>query len=130
MISDRPHLAAAAFTAAVEKAKGDIRGLVPRFVAQLREILTPRQALLVHPQPYGGLGPELRALVPPDFLHVTPYAQLAHLPRYLKAMKLRADRWRQNPAKDAERAAQLAPYAAAAAKVRARPGGEAFRWLV
>ena len=32
--------------------------------------------------------------------------------------------------KDAERLAQMAPYAAAAEKLRAREGGEAFRWLV
>ena len=48
-------------------------------------------------------------------------------------MKLRAERWRQNTAKDAERAAQLAPYMAAA---KTRPagqqndGGNSFRWLV
>ena len=58
------------------------------------------------------------------------YARLAHFPRYLKAMKLRADRWRQNPAKDTERAAQLVPYVAAAAKLRDREGGDALRWLV
>ncbi|WP_043588944.1 DUF3418 domain-containing protein, partial [Geminisphaera colitermitum] len=34
------------------------------------------------------------------------------LPRYLRAMKLRADRWRQNQAKDADRARNLAPYEA------------------
>ena len=68
--------------------------------------------------------------MPPDFLRTTPYAQLSHFPRYLKAMKLRAERWRQNPAKDAERAAQLAPYVSAAAKLRERDGGGAFRWLV
>ena len=45
-------------------------------------------------------------------------------------MKLRADRWRKNPAKDAERAGQFAPYAAAALKLRTREGGEALRWLI
>lgn len=45
-------------------------------------------------------------------------------------MKLRAERWRQNPAKDAERAAQLAPYVVVVGKLRSREGGDAFRWLV
>ncbi len=45
-------------------------------------------------------------------------------------MKLRAERAKKNPAKDAERAAQLAPYLAAVERVRSREGGEAFRWLV
>jgi ATP-dependent helicase HrpA len=125
-----PCLTQAAFTAALEKSRADLHGLVPRLVDQLREILTLRQALLVHPQPYPGFEREIVALVPPDFLRVTPYAQLAHFPRYLKTLRLRADRWRQNPAKDAERAAQLAPYMAAVAKVQAQDGGGAFRWLV
>ncbi len=114
----RPYLASTAFSAAVGKSKADLRGLVPRFTDLLREILTLRQALLVHPTPPAGLERDLDALIPADFLRITPYAQLAHFPRYLKAMKVRADRWRQNPTKDAERLAQLAPHAALIAKMR------------
>ena len=121
---------AVAFGAAVDRAKADLRGLVPRYVEQLREILTLRLALEVHPTPYAGLAGDLAALLPADFVRVTPYAQFAHFPRYLKAMKQRADRWRQNPLKDAERARQLGPYVAAAAKLRDREAGGAFRWSV
>ena len=103
-------LTTAAFTEAVAKAKTDLQGLVPRLIDLLREALSLRQALLVHPNPYRGQGPDLTALVPKDFLRVTPYAQLAHFPRYLKAMKIRADRWKQNQIKDAERAKQLAAF--------------------
>ena len=91
---------------------------------------------MVQPQPHAGLERDLAALLPPDFLRTTPYAQLAHFPRYLKAMKLRADRWRQNPAKDAERAVQLAPYVAAVGKIAgtatppSRADADSFRWLV
>jgi ATP-dependent helicase HrpA len=57
----------------------------------------------------------------------------------LKAMKLRAERWRQNPAKDAERAAQLAPYVSAVVKAKGERASAAaetnaalqrVRWLV
>ena len=105
------HLTAAAFSAAVMKAKNDLQGLVPRFVDLVREILSLRQVLLTHPNPYRGQGPELSALIPNDFLRATPYERLAHFPRYLKAMKLRADRWKQAQVKDAERMKQLAPFA-------------------
>jgi ATP-dependent helicase HrpA len=108
-------LTPAAFAAAVMKTKNDLLGLVPRLVDLVREILTLRQSLLVHPHPYRGQGPDLTALVPADFLRVTPYAQLAHFPRYLKAMKLRADRWKQAQVKDTERAKQLAPFLGVAA---------------
>ena len=123
-------LTAAVFGTVLDRAKADLRGIVPRFCEQLREILTLRQTLLVQPGAPAGLERDLAALLSPDFLRTTPYVQLPHFPRYLKGMKLRAERWRQSPAKDAERAAQLAPYVAAAGKLRERDGGEAFRWLV
>ncbi len=134
------------FEAAVEKAKADLRGLVPRLGDLLREILTLRQDLLVVRDPPAGSMPQVDALVGPDFLIETPFGQLTQFPRYLKAMKLRAERWRKNPAKDAERTAQLAPYERALDELRkqARRGPdakstpnrtpdapvEAFRWLV
>jgi len=126
----QPHLASTTFAAAVDRAKADLRGLVPRLVDLLREILTLRQELLVVKDPPAGLLHDLDALLPPDFLRTTPFSQLAHFPRYLKAMKLRAERWRKNPPKDAERAALLAPCLAAIDRVRAHDGSEAFRWLV
>jgi ATP-dependent helicase HrpA len=124
------HPGAADFARAVEKAKADLRGLVPRLVDLLREILNLRHELQVQPQPYPGLERDLAALLPADFLRATPFPQLTHLPRYLKAMKLRAERWRKNPAKDAARAAQLAPYVAAAGKLPPGEAAAAFRWLV
>jgi ATP-dependent helicase HrpA len=113
----RHGIAAAAFAAAVDTARTDLRGLVPRLVELLREILALRQELLTHAEPYVGLARDVVALVPPDFLRTTPYLQLAHFPRYLKAMKQRADRWRKDPTKDAERAQALAPFVAKAAKL-------------
>ena len=126
---------AATFNVAVERAKTDLRGIVPRFVDLLREILTLRQDLLVVRDAPASLARDLSNLLPPDFLLRTPYEQLAHVPRYLKAMKLRADRWRKNVAKDAERAAQIAPYERRLEELqRDRKMRDAdvqrFRWLV
>jgi len=123
-------LTGAVFATVLDRAKADLRGLVPRLVALLREILVLRNELQVLPDAPASLARDLESLVPADFLRQTPFAQLAHLPRYLKAMKLRSERARKNPAKDVERAAQLAPYVAAVNKVRGREGAEAFRWLV
>jgi ATP-dependent helicase HrpA len=137
-------LTTAAFNTVVEQAKRDLRGVIPRLQDLLRQTLELRQALVVHPQPYAGLEKDLTALMPPGFLRVTPFAQLEHFPRYLKARVLRADRWRQNPAKDAERGKQLEPYvvAFASAKTGQKTSGapdeagfpnermERFRWLI
>jgi len=131
-VTERPvaPLNGTVFATVLEKAKADLRGLVPRLVTLLRETLLLRSELLVLPEPPVNFGRDLAALLPADFLRQTPFAQLAHLPRYLRGMKSRAERARKNPVKDAERAAQLAAYVAAIPKVRPREGGEAFRWLV
>ncbi|HWA28598.1 MAG TPA: ATP-dependent RNA helicase HrpA [Lacunisphaera sp.] len=141
--SDPPTLTAAGFKAAVEAAKRDLRGIVPKLGDWLKEIFTLRQALQTHPQPYPGLADDLAAFLPPDFLRTTPLERLRHLPRYLKGRQLRADRWKRDAAKDATRAAELAPFVAATGKTDGGrtpssaergggtpPPGEDFRWLV
>jgi ATP-dependent helicase HrpA len=123
-----------AFARELERIRTDLRGVVPRLVDLVREILTFRQEVLIHPQTYPGLVEDLAALLPTDFIATTPFMQLAHFPRYLKAMSLRAERWKQHPARDAQRAKQVAPYlkAAAALPPEAILAGAAdrFRWLV
>ena len=129
---------AAHFETAFAQAKQDLRASVSKLTDELRHILELRQTLLVHPSPYAELAADLAALLPKDFLRTTPYARLNSLTRYLRAMKLRADRWRQNPAKDRERAAQLTAYQRKLAALRTRFAGndalratlESLRWLI
>ena len=64
---------------------------------------------------------ELDALLPRNFLETIPFVQLAHLPRYLKALATRMERAKLNPAKDKERGQQLAPYLAALRQLEANP---------
>ncbi|WP_254425718.1 ATP-dependent RNA helicase HrpA [Polaromonas sp. A23] len=52
---------------------------------------------------------QLQRLVPKRFLTATPYTQLQHFPRYLKAITLRLEKWRADPARDAARLAELRP---------------------
>jgi len=117
-------LSGGTFSSAVAKAKEDLRGIVPRFVALVREILALRQELLVEKHPYPGMAADVARLVPADFLRDTPYPLLGQFPRYLKAMRLRAAKRRQSPARDDERARELAPLESAALEA----GGD-LRWL-
>ncbi len=126
----RPYLRAQDFETGLEKAKSDLRGIVPRLGDTLKEILVLRQELLVHATPYEKMAKDLEKLLPADFLRQVPYQRLAHLPRYLRAMKQRAGRSRQNVAKDQERARQLEPYLRAVEQCRDLPGGSRLRWLV
>jgi len=52
---------------------------------------------------------QLQRLVGKRFLIDTPWSALAHLPRYLKAIVLRLDKLRSDPARDAQRLAELRP---------------------
>ena len=109
------------FHAAAEAVKIELRKETPRFLAVLREVLDLRSELLVLKDGYPALQQDVAALIGPQFLRTLPLTRFWELPRYLKAMKLRAERWKKNPQKDAERALQLAPY------LKAPP---AVRWLV
>ncbi len=52
---------------------------------------------------------QLQRLMPKRFVNAAPYAQLQHYPRYLKAVVLRLDKLRGDPARDAQRLAELRP---------------------
>jgi len=52
---------------------------------------------------------QLARLMPRNFLVQTPSGQLQHLPRYLKAVQLRLEKLRADPARDAARLAELRP---------------------
>lgn len=52
---------------------------------------------------------QLQRLVPKRFLLATPWTALQHLPRYLKAVTLRLDKLRADPARDSTRLAELRP---------------------
>jgi len=128
-------LTAANFERACGDAKADLRGLVPKLTDWLRETLTLRLALQTHKTPYPGMEADLGALLPPDFLRRTPFARVKELPRYLKGMQARAERWKRDPAKDASRARELQPFAQAVARLEKPQGGGTaptteFRWLV
>jgi ATP-dependent helicase HrpA len=52
---------------------------------------------------------QLQRLVPKQFVAATPYAQLQHFARYLKGIVMRLDKLRADPARDAQRLAELRP---------------------
>jgi len=79
---------------------------------------------------------QLQRLVPKRFLMSTPYAQLQHLPRYLKAVTARLDKLRADPQRDAQRLAELRPLEQRFLRRLAERKGAAdarldeFRWLL
>jgi len=94
-----------------------------------------------YPQAAEDVKQQCARLLQPGFLARIPWARLQHYPRYLKAAALRLDKLRTDPARDAQRAAELAPLEQAWQRERvsrARLGGtvraaaelEQFGWLL
>jgi len=160
-----PVLTETNFRAAVEESRSRLPGLATKLMDLVGNIFKVRQEILrrcgpmaapktTRPQTLSdlkqlGVAPtaknpanpwadELAALLPANFLEMIPYAQLAHLPRYLKALLIRIERATLNPAKDQERARQLAPYLETLRSFSTRPPAstearqqlEVFRWMV
>ena len=79
---------------------------------------------------------QLQRLVPKKFLTTTPYGQLQHFTRYLKAITLRLDKWRADPTRDAARMAELRPQEQRYWRLVAERKGavdarmQEFRWLL
>ncbi|MFC4727800.1 ATP-dependent RNA helicase HrpA [Coralloluteibacterium thermophilus] len=76
---------------------------------------------------------QLEALVHPGFLRETPAEALTEFPRYLRAMLLRAERAKRDPARDQQRMLEIAPFVQALAEARAAglahdPEWQALRW--
>ena len=86
---------------------------------------------------YDDLHEQLDSLLRSDFLRELPLARLAHFPRYLKAMRLRAERLQQDPTRDQQRLLQVLPYWREYLKHRAEKGASTsdadlaeLRWLI
>jgi ATP-dependent helicase HrpA len=79
---------------------------------------------------------QLTRLMPKRFVMLTPWAPLAHLPRYLKGITLRLDKLRADPARDALRLAELRPIEQRYLRLLADRKGvvdarlDEFRWLI
>lgn len=87
-------------------------------------------------QTYADIQQHLLQLVPARFVVDTPYTQLVHLPRYLKAAIARIDKLKSDPARDLRLMSEMAPvlnqYVRARSALKGAPdaGLEEFRWML
>jgi ATP-dependent helicase HrpA len=84
---------------------------------------------------YDDLREQLDALVFPGFVRKVRKVNLSHYPRYLRAMRLRAERLRQDATRDQARMLTVRSYWREYLKLRAERGSddselEALRWLI
>ncbi len=79
--------------------------ILVEYAAAVRKIKDTKNA----PEATQDAQQQLLRLMPKQFIAAAPWAQLAHFPRYLKAITLRLDKYRADPARDASRLAELRP---------------------
>ncbi|WP_237707228.1 ATP-dependent RNA helicase HrpA [Acidovorax sp. NO-1] len=79
--------------------------ILTEYAAAARKIKDTKNA----PEATADAQQQLQRLVPKNFIAVAPWAQLAHYARYLKAITLRLDKYRADPARDAAKLAELRP---------------------
>jgi ATP-dependent helicase HrpA len=79
---------------------------------------------------------QLQRLMPKKFLQAAPWDRMQHLARYLKAITLRLDKYRADPARDAARLTELRPQEQRYWRLVAERKGavddrmQEFRWLL
>jgi ATP-dependent helicase HrpA len=107
---------AAEFTKRLEEGRGRltlISSEIARLVATiLQEYATAARKLKDTknaPEATADVAAQLARLMPKRFIALTPFTQLHHFARYLKAITARLDKYRADPARDATKLAELRP---------------------
>jgi ATP-dependent helicase HrpA len=98
---------AASFNKRRDEGKGRIGLLINETARLAGQILAefhglPKRLQGLPPAVAGDMQAQLQGLVHKRFIAETEYSQLAHFPRYLKAMNIRLEKLRANPARDAQ----------------------------
>ena len=134
---------AASFARRIEEGRGRltlIANEVARMAAGILSDYAAAQRKLKDARPAKDVADDIAAqldrLMPKRFIDATPWPQLAHLPRYLKAITMRLDKLRADPARDAQRLAELRPIEQRFWRHLAERKGvpdarlDEFRWLL
>ena len=122
-------VAEARFQTMVTTARRELPLVARRTGELIVKVLDQRRQILASTKRYPGLQDDLARLAGDDFPAQTPPGQLGELPRYLRAVAVRAERAAVSPAKDAEKARALAPFTDWETRVPSAQR-ESFRWLL
>jgi ATP-dependent helicase HrpA len=133
----------ASFERRVEEGRGRLT-LIANEIARLAGTILGEYTLAarkikdtkVHPEATADAAQQLQRLVGKRFVAQTPWPRLAHFARYLKGIGLRLDKLRADPARDAQRLAELRPQEQRYWRLLAERRGavdermDEFRWLL
>ncbi|MEO8333155.1 MAG: DUF3418 domain-containing protein, partial [Gallionella sp.] len=114
----------------------EIARLVGNVLTEYQAVQKNLPQLKAHEQAAQDVRAQLEWLLHKRFIAATPYERLQHVPRYLKAVNLRIEKLRLNPARDAQCMALLQPLTQTWQKLRQAQQGnidprvDEFAWLL
>ncbi|MBI3222044.1 MAG: ATP-dependent RNA helicase HrpA [Nitrosomonadales bacterium] len=114
----------------------EIARLVGNVLVEYQAVQKSLPQLKAHNQAGQDVRAQIEWLLHKRFIADTPYERLQHVPRYLKAIGLRIEKLRSNPARDVQCMAQMQPLLQAWQKLRQAQQGkpnsqvEEFAWLL
>jgi ATP-dependent helicase HrpA len=108
----------ATFQKVLLRADNERRGILPKLVDQLRQLLEERHqiTLLLEQKKtskalvYPGMRSQLESIAPADLLIQFEFTELPHITRFLKAMRLRAERAKESIQRDIEKSKRVSAY--------------------
>lgn len=111
-------LKAKSFEKAILRADSERKGIVQKLTSILRELLEQRQgvALLIEQKKtskaisYPGMRAHLESIAPAELFSKFEFSELPHITRFLKAMRIRAERAKDSVQRDIEKSQRVAPY--------------------
>ena len=112
----------------------EIARLVGLVLTEYHALPKKLQTVKAHAQAVTDIQAQLQALVGKRFIADNEYSNLTHFPRYLKAINVRIDKLRADPARDAKSMAEwqqaAAPWQRALKERHGDPKMTEFRWLL
>jgi ATP-dependent helicase HrpA len=116
----------------------EIARLAGLILAEFHSLPKKLQGIKAHAQAAADMQNQLHMLITKRFIADNDFAQLAHFPRYLKAMTVRLDKLRADPARDAKLLAEWNSVAQAWQRTPRKSGlasdidpkMQEFRWLL
>ena len=125
------------FDSRVQQARLYLQHLAPQLIQAMESLFETHREIRLLRSGYPEMEADLARLMPPDFLRQTPYDQVLHLGRFLKAIVIRAERAMLDPMKDRQKAEQVQPFQDAVDELMdseltgaKRDAVQALRWMV
>jgi ATP-dependent helicase HrpA len=113
----------------VESGRLALPGLCYQLGEYCSQIAEMKRKVLASPKRFQGMEAEIERIAPTNLLAHATFNRLQHIPRYLKAVLVRAERASLKPAKDVERQAQISVFKNWERHVP-EAGHAEFRWLL